>query len=199
MNWRLQQSPEDKVAWYCARTQPKHEHIAAAGLSNRLGLEVFHPRLKLERATRRGVVRVVEPLFPCYIFVRCQLDERLDQLRYVNGISSLVRFGERIPTVPDEVIDELRQCFGEEEAMEAEERLQPGAEVVVADGAFLGSRGIVVRVLPARQRVQILLEFLGRTTLAEVDRSAVWVEGQSVADLMPALAIPRRTAVDIAA
>ena len=91
------------LAWYCARTQPKHEHIAAANLNKKLGLEVFHPRLRLERATRRGAVKVIEPLFPCYIFVRCDLEQRLDEIRYVNGISSLVHFGHRIPTVPDEV------------------------------------------------------------------------------------------------
>lgn len=177
------------LAWYCARTQPKHEHIAAANLATKLGLEVFHPRLRLERATRRGAVRVIEPLFPCYIFVRCLLGEQLHQIRYVNGISSLVHFGQQIPTVADDVIEDLRQCFDSEEPMAVEDRLEPGAEVTVAEGSFLGSRGIVVRVLPARQRVQILLDFLGRTTLAEVDRKSLTVEGQTLADLMPALAV----------
>src|SRR6266568_6866124 len=74
-------------AWYCARTKPKHEHIVAAGLKRNLGLEVFHPRLRMERPTRRGVVRVVEPLFPCYVFVRCNIDDCLDGVRYVNGVS----------------------------------------------------------------------------------------------------------------
>jgi transcriptional antiterminator RfaH len=175
-------------AWYCVRTQPKHEHIAAATLNRNLGLEVFHPRLRLERASRRGVMRVVEPLFPCYLFVRCCLGERLDDIRYVNGVSSLVHFGQRIPAVPDTVIEELRQCFEAEEPMSVEDRLFPGAEVTVAEGAFMGSGGIVVRLLPARRRVQILLEFLGRTTIAEVDRNALATEN-SVADLVPTLSM----------
>jgi len=176
-------------AWYCVRTQPKHEHIAAATLTQNLGLEVFHPRLRLERATRRGVVRVVEPLFPCYLFVRCSLGERLDEIRFVSGVSSLVHFGQRIPVVPTPVIEELRQCFEAEEPMSVEDRLYPGAEVTVAEGAFLGFSGIVVRLLPARQRVQILLEFLGRTTIAEVDRKSLTTENYSVANLVPSLAI----------
>ena len=57
--------------WYCARTKPKHEHIAAAGVVSRLDLEVVCPRLRVERPTRRGVVRLLEPLFPGYLFVRC--------------------------------------------------------------------------------------------------------------------------------
>ncbi len=178
----------DQPAWYCARTQPKHEHIAAASLSRQLGLEVFHPRMRLERATRRGAVRVIEPLFPCYIFVRCAIGEQLNDIRYVRGISSMVHFGLRIPSVPDDVIDELRQCFEAGEPMPIEDRILPGAEVTVVEGAFLGSSGVVLRVLPAKQRVQILLEFLGRSTLAEVDRHSLSVENRRLADLMPTLA-----------
>jgi len=183
-----------ELSWYCARTQPKHEHIAAANLSRRLGLEVFHPRLKIERATRRGPVRVVEPLFPCYIFVRCQIERSIDDIRYVSGVSSLVHFGQQIPAVADEVIEELRQCFGVGEPMAVEDPIYPGAEVTVAEGAFMGSSGVVFRVMPARQRVQILLDFLGRTTVTEVDRKSLLVENSSLADMMPLLSMVPRVA-----
>jgi transcriptional antiterminator RfaH len=179
-----------KSAWYCARTKPKHEHIAAANVGKRLGLEVFHPRLRLERATRRGVVRVVEPLFPCYIFVRCRLEHCLDEIRHVTGISSLVHFGHKIPAVPDAAIVELKQCFESEEPMIVEDGVIPGAEVKIAEGVFMGFSGMVVRALSAGQRVQILLDFLGRITLAEVDRKSLRVENRRVADLLPLLAMP---------
>jgi transcriptional antiterminator RfaH len=179
-----------KPAWYCARTKPKHEHIAAANVGKRLGLEVFHPRLRLERATRRGVVRVVEPLFPCYIFVRCIIENGIDELRHVTGISSLVHFGHKIPAVPDAAITELKQCFESEEPMVVEDGVIPGAEVKIADGVFMGFSGMVVRALSAGQRVQILLDFLGRITLAEVDRKSLRVENRRVADLLPLLATP---------
>jgi transcriptional antiterminator RfaH len=179
-----------KSAWYCARTKPKHEHIAAANLGKRLGLEVFHPRLRLERATRRGIVRVVEPLFPCYIFVYCILENCLDEIRHVTGISSLVHFGHKIPPVPDSAIVELKHCFETEEPMVVEDGVIPGAEVKIADGVFMGFSGMVVRALSAGQRVQILLDFLGRITLAEVDRKSLRVENRRVADLLPLLATP---------
>ena len=174
--------------WYCARTKPKHEHIAAAYLTNNLGLEVFHPRLKLERVTRRGVVRLVEPLFPCYIFVRGMAADRLDEVRYVTGISSLVHFGTQIATVPAHVIEELKECFEQNEPLCVEDSLSAGSEVTVAEGAFQGSRGIVVRVFPAKQRIMILVDFLGRTTMAELDRKSIFLENSCVADLVPSLA-----------
>ena len=132
-------------------------------------------------------MRVIEPLFPCYIFVRCMLAESSDQIRYMTGVRSFVHFGHRVAMVPDEVVEELRQCFPCGEPMEVEDRLQPGMEVTVSEGAFLGSRGVVVRVLPARQRVQILLDFLGRTTVAEVDRRTLIVQDQCWANLIPGL------------
>ena len=180
----------ESPAWFCARTQPRHEHIAAAGVSRNLKLEVFHPRLRLERATRRGVVRIIEPLFPCYLFLRCA-SEQLDQVRYVNGITTVVQFGQRPATIADFVIDELKTCFPAQEPMTVQDPLYPGAEVTVAEGAFFGFRGIVVQVLPARERVQILLDFLGRTTLTEVDRKSLNPDQRCVADLMPKLALRR--------
>ena len=179
-------------AWYCVRTKPKHEQTASTALNRNLGLEVFHPRLRMERATRRGVVRVIEPIFPCYVFARCALDERLNDIRYVTGVSTIVHFGHGIPIVPDQVIEELRQCFESEEPMSVQDRLYPGAEVTVAEGAFLGFRGIVVRLLPARERVQILLDFLGQTSLAEVDRKSLTLENSCLADLLPTLATGNR-------
>lgn len=177
-------------AWYCARTKAKHEHIAAANLRKNLNLEVFHPRLSIERATRRGVMRVSEPLFPCYLFFRCLIEEKLNEIRRTNGISTVVHFANRIPSIADAVIEELKECFEGEETMTVEDRLSPGDEVIVAEGAFRGMSAFVLRVMPARRRVQVLLDVLGRPTPAEIDESSVVIEGNGVANLVPMLAAP---------
>lgn len=180
----------DDLAWYCARTKPKHEHIAAANVHRNLGLEVFHPRLRVNRATKRGAVCVVEPLFPCYIFVRCILTETLNDLRYTAGVSTVVHFGQKIPAVPDLIIEELQECFGTEELMTVDDEFRPGSEVLISDGAFVGMSAFVLRVLPARQRVQVLIDMLGRPTPVEVDRNSVVLENGTIADRVPLLAVP---------
>jgi transcriptional antiterminator RfaH len=136
------------------------------------------------------VVRVVQPLFPCYIFIRCILENYFEDIRHVTGISSLVHFGRKIAAVPEGAILELKQCFESEEPMVVEDAVLPGTEVKIADGVFMGFSGTVVRTLSAGQRVQILLEFLGRVTLAEVDRRSLSVENRRAADLVPLLATP---------
>ncbi|HLP77975.1 MAG TPA: transcriptional activator RfaH [Candidatus Paceibacterota bacterium] len=175
------------TAWYCARTKPKHEHIAAANLVKHLSVEVFNPRLRVERATRRGLVRLVEPLFPCYVFIHCQ-PQLWNDVRHVNGISSLVHFGGIIPTVPDLVIEDLKRCFETDEPLPVQDPLLPGSEVTIAEGSFRGFQAVVLKTLPSKHRVQVLLEILGRPTVVEVGRNTVTVENRSLAASMPLLA-----------
>lgn len=189
----------ESPAWYCARTKPKHEHIAATNLRKNLNLEVFHPRLRIERATRRGVMRVSEPLFPCYIFFRCLIDEKLIEIQRTSGVSTVVHFAHKIPKIADAVIEELKECFEGEETMTVEDRLSPGDEVIVAEGAFRGMSAFVLRVMPARKRVQVLLDVLGRPTPAELDENSVVIEDNGVANLVPMLAAPARQNVAVVA
>jgi transcriptional antiterminator RfaH len=180
---------DSAAAWYCARTKPKHEHIAAANLRTQEGLQVFHPRLRSTQTTFRGVVKqITEPVFPGYIFVRCNLEESLDVVRHTSGVSSLVSFGLRIPEVPHQVIGDLMECFGEDETLPMERQPSPGDIVQVTTGAFFGMEAVVLRSWPAKRRVQILLDILGRPTPMEVASSLVTIEGKSVCDMVPVLA-----------
>jgi transcriptional antiterminator RfaH len=179
-----------QTAWYSARTKPKHEHIATANLRRQLGLPVFFPRILLEKLTRRGLVRVAEPLFPCYVFVRCLVEERATEIQHLTGISKLVQFGGKYPPVADAIIEELQACFGQTDMISVETRLAPGDEVTVAAGAFTGMSAQVLKTLPAKKRVQILLDILGRPTVVEVASEAVMQTRNTLAELAPFLAAP---------
>jgi len=177
-------------AWYTVRTKPKHEHIAAANLRRNLALPVFFPRIRLEKVTRRGLVRVAEPLFPCYIFVRCVVEDGVSEIQHLSGVSKLVQFGGKYPPVADRIIEELQACFGLDDLISIERGLAPGDEVTVAVGAFAGMSAQVLKSLPAKKRVQILLEILGRPTTVEVGSEAVMLKKNTLADLAPFLAAP---------
>jgi transcriptional antiterminator RfaH len=177
-------------SWYSARTKPKHEHIAAANVRRHLKLPVFLPRIRFEKMTRRGLMRVAEPLFPGYLFVRCVVEERITDIQHLTGISRLVQFGGRYPKVPDAIIEELQSCFGREDLICVESRLAPGDEVTVAAGAFAGMSAQVLKSMPAKKRVRILLELLGRPTTVDVGREALTLKNNTVADLAPFLAAP---------
>ena len=178
----------NEPAWYTARTKPKHEHIATANLRRHLALPVFFPRIRMEKVTRRGLVRVTEPLFPCYVFVYCAIEERVGEIQHLPGVSKLVQFGGRYPRVSETIIEELQACFENDDLIAIESQLSPGDEVTVAAGAFVGMSALVLKNLPAKKRVQILLDILGRPTTVEVGSEAVMLKKNTVVDLAPFLA-----------
>jgi len=179
-----------RPAWYAVRTKVKHEHIAAANLRRHLALPVFFPKMRLEKLTRRCLIKVVEPLFPCYVFVYCVVEEQVNEIQYLSGISKLVEFGGKYPPVPEAVITELQSCFDLDDSITLDRRLAPGDEVTVAAGAFAGMSAKVLMSLPAKKRVRILLEILGRPTTVEVGIEGVVLKNNTIADLAPFLAAP---------
>jgi transcriptional antiterminator RfaH len=160
-------------AWFCVRSQPKHEHIAAVHLAKDPTLEVYLPRIRFKRATRRGPVWFTEALFPNYLFVRFELALSLRKVCHARGVRGIVHFGSRWPVVPDPVIDEMRLALGNDEVHVIPEELEQGEAVRIAGGAFHGLRAIVTRVIPSRERVAVLLDFLGRQTAVELPREAL--------------------------
>src|ERR1700733_13303895 len=98
-------------AWFCLRSQPKHEHIAAAHLQKD-GVEVFLPRIRFKRTTRTGSAWAVEALFPNYLFARSDWTNALRLVIHSPGVSGVVHFGTQWPVVPDQAIDEMRACLG---------------------------------------------------------------------------------------
>lgn len=164
--------------WFCLRSQPKHEHIAARHVSQLPGVEIFLPRIRFRRTRRQGPVWVTEALFPNYLFARFNWQTQVRVVRHAPGVSDVVHFGPRWPTVPDELMNELRACFGETSVHVVGEDFAPGDEVKISGGAFHGLAGVVARVMPARERVAVLLDFLGRQTAVELPVAAVIREGE---------------------
>jgi len=163
--------------WFCLRSQPKHEHIAAAHLKNMEGVEVFLPRVRFQRSTKKGLVWVTEALFPNYLFARFHWATALRQVQAARGVSGVVHFGDRWTVVEEAIIADLKQAFGAEELHTITTPLQPGDTVEIGEGAMRGLQAVVTRVMPARERVAVLLEFLGRQTTIEVPANFVIKEG----------------------
>ena len=171
--------------WFCLRSQPKHEHIAGAHLKNMEGVEVFLPRIRFQRTTRQGLVWVTEALFPSYLFARFDWHKSLRQVQAARGVGGVVHFGSRWPVIEDAVVADLKLAVGADELHIIATTLQPGDAVEIAEGAMRGLRAVVTRVMPSRERVAVLLEFLGRQTAIEVPASLVIKEGNVREGMFP--------------
>ncbi len=174
MNASSQNTPGDGVAWYCLKSHPKHEHIAARHLRQFPDIaDVFCPRLRFKRPTSRGAIWFTEAMFPGYLFARFDLPDIHRKVRYAQGVRDIVHFGTRFATVDDIVIDQLRLQSGDSEMVVITPPIVAGDSVQVVNGVLKGLNAVVTRVLPANERVKVLLEFLGRTVEAELKQPDV--------------------------
>ncbi len=170
----MRSGDEKSAAWYCVRTETKREHIAAEHLKTLEGVEVYCPRLRYRKATRRGKVWWIEPLFPGYLMARFVLSELDRPVTFTQGVRGLVRFGSEVPPIPDAFIDSLRQEIANRPDSDgslftASPVILIGDEVEIADGPLRGLRGSVLSIAPAAERVKVLLDFLGQPQPVDVD------------------------------
>ncbi len=156
-------------AWYCVRSQPKAEHIAAGCLHVLEGVEAYCPRIRYRRMTRRGPVWFSEGLFPGYLFSRFTPAQSQKAVTYARGVKNLVRFGEELAVISDNTISDLRAKMGEEDCKVIDAEVREGDTVTISDGIFKGLTTVVTQLLPARERVRVLLDFLGGTREVEVN------------------------------
>jgi transcriptional antiterminator RfaH len=167
----------EELSWFCVRSQPKHEHIAAGNLRRMLHIEVFNPRIRFKRPSKRGPVWVTESMFPSYLFAQFRWKGMLEAVRHTFGVAGVVHFGRFWPVLAGDTIRELQDLVGSEEIRLVEPSVKVGEQVEIADGAFAGFQGIVTRVMPAQQRVAVLLDFLGRQSTVELTMSGIIKEG----------------------
>jgi transcriptional antiterminator RfaH len=171
-------------AWFCVRTHLKHEHSAEAHLSLIPGVQAFNPRIRLLRATRRGPVWFTESLFPNYVFARFVWELDLEKVMHTTSVTSVLRFGNMVSTIPDTVISEIQQCLEEMKSKLLTDAPGEGEEVEIVEGALKGLNGTVWRVLQPQQRVQVLFDLMGRSITAEMNLASVFFRRREAANLV---------------
>ena len=153
--------------WYCVRSKPKKERMAAGSVESLHGLEVFCPQIRFQRKTVRGPVWFQEAMFPGYFFARFDLFEMKRAVSYAPGVLNIPIFDGRIVPVPDAVIESLRADLDAESVVEAVEPLEDGEETTVLEGSMRGLKVKIIKLMPAQERVGVLMEMLGTLVEAE--------------------------------
>lgn len=163
---------DTEAEWFVLRTQTKREHIAAKILADIDGVEVFCPRIRYKKATRRGKIWWVEPLFPSYLLAKFLYPTYARQVTASHGVTNIVNFGGNTLSLSEEVVSQIREMVQEQnqdDIIEFTPTISEGDEVEISDGAFKGISGTVIEPLPSQERVKILIELLGQPQLVDID------------------------------
>ena len=154
------------LKWYVVRTTPLGEYLAASELE-RDGFEVFFPRFKAPvlRPSHED-----SPLFPGYLFIRCDpAEDGWPSFRPAHRVSGWVRSGNEIPSVPDRIMDVLMRDL---ESLAGDEgfwrRYVPGEKVSVVTKTMQAAAIVLEEPRSPESRVKVLLEFMGRSINAQI-------------------------------
>lgn len=156
--------------WYAVYTKHQHEKSAAASLSSK-GMETFVP---LHRQTHRWKDRnqvVFVPLFPCYVFVRSNMERKADILR-TPGVFWLVGSGGYASRILSQELEAIRIAVNSPKSVEPYPFLQSGDRVRVLSGALSGVEGILVRS-KSQHRLVLSVQLLKQSAVVEVDTDMI--------------------------
>jgi transcriptional antiterminator RfaH len=112
-------------------------------------------------------------MFPGYLFSKFVYREVYRRVSSAAAVQCIVRFGDYVPTLNNDAITVLRERAGEDELITVDPEIRVGDSVRVSEGPLQGLLGLVTTVVPARERVRVLLDFLGRQIEAEVKATKV--------------------------
>jgi transcriptional antiterminator RfaH len=154
---------EEGLRWYTIQTKAKHEAQVEKRLHD-LNFEVFLPWMRIRRRLGTRYQWVLEPLFPGYLFCRLDLALAGKAARYSPGVRDFVRFGSQIPEIGAHIIAALMERCPEGVALVGAPPLQKGQTVVIREGPLSGLEAVFDEELGGKERIAVLLDFLGRET-----------------------------------
>jgi transcriptional antiterminator RfaH len=156
--------------WYALHTKPRQEEQVREQLENR-GLEAYLPSLVVAAARQRATTQRAKPFFPRYLFARLDLETiPLSSIVYMPGMSTVVSFGGEPATVPDAVVDYLRQRLARIDSPGFLEGapLRQGDPLRVTSGPLRDLSAIFDRPLSPDGRVRVLVKLMGRLSACEI-------------------------------
>lgn len=156
--------------WYAVYTRPRWEKKVHALLMEK-SIECYCPLNKVHRKWSDRIKIVEEPLFKSYVFVRVNEEEKTP-VRMVNGVVNFVYWQGKPAVIRDKEILTIRKFLNEYDDVEVRQMdITPDTNVVVKQGLLMGKKGTVKRVL--RKKVEVLIESIGFTLTAYIDKSKV--------------------------
>lgn len=191
------------MTWHAVYTEPRREALARDELTSR-GMLVFFPhesvtrRIKQRRRNVWKTEKVLEPIWPRYLFADVACDDHMVSLMHSRGVTDVVRSGGVPIGVSALLINRLRLIAGPEGLTRSRDlsklSLQLGwkigDEVVLrmSAGAFGGHRGFVESLarLDTKGEVGVVVGLFGRPTTVMLSYEDVEPVKAAVSDVVAA-------------
>lgn len=164
---------QENPKWYVIHTYSGYENIVKANIEkiienrnmHNLITEVIVPTKEYKDYTKSGKEKIKSRMiFPGYVFVKMIMnDDTWYVVRNTRGVTSFVGPGSKpVPLTESEVISMGIESF------ETTCSISEGDIVLIKEGPFSNSTGVVKEVNPKRRNVVVNVNFFGRETPVEL-------------------------------
>ncbi len=153
------------ASWYAVLTKPKQEQRAETNL-RAWNIEAFTPKFRDRR-------RSIKPLFPRYLFAHFNPQCCLHRVTFTRGVHSIVRFGDSLARIDDQIISIIQMRMNEEGLVRMGEEFKYGDPVIIDHGPFKSLIGIFERDVGEAERVRILLTTISYQAHIDVPKHSV--------------------------
>ena len=158
------------ISWYLAKSKPRKERLLIESLSQ-WGVETYYPSVR--QLGRPG--GKLEPLFNTYIFCRFEAtDPKWQAIRWAPGLSYFLKEADRLATLPDSLVDYVRERTRRWNEGAIGTRFSKGDSVAIVDGPFAGFEAVFGGYMSSRERCLVLLKSV--TGISTVEMSQLDIE-----------------------
>jgi transcription antitermination factor NusG len=158
----------DRGDWFVLRTRSRQEKILAGDLqAKRIGYFLPLKRVQRTYCGRRFYVEM--PMFPCYLFLRGEVDDAYWADR-TGRVAQIIPVADQ-PRLQDELTN-LARALSSTEKLDPFPYLKEGTKVEIKSGSMKGIQGLV-EDRNRRDRIILQVEALGRAVSVEVDAAIV--------------------------
>lgn len=156
-------------SWVVAKNKPNQDETALINLE-RQNFEYFQPTFKTTARIRGKFKEIIKPVFPGYVFIAINLDDKnWQKINSTRGISNIIVFGNGIPLISCELIEEFKNRFSIDSGSKVVDLYKIGMKAKITKGPFSQLIGKVDKI-DASQRIWILLDMLGSQTRVSIDK-----------------------------
>jgi transcription antitermination factor NusG len=161
-------------SWWLVHTKSRNEK-ALAGDLNRLGISHFLPLATVDRSYsgRREKIRI--PLFPGYLFMNGDAEERHRTLA-TNRVASVISVADQERLEED--LEQIRRLVDSEQPVDVWPGIRVGRRCCVISGPLKGLEGVVLR-RRGTCRVHLAVHVLGQGAEVEIDASCLELTGEN--------------------
>ena len=163
-------SSQREQFWYALYTRPRFEKKVDFILKQK-GLKSFLPLRNVIRYWSNGKKNILEPIFPSYVFVYANSQERHLALQSY-GVARFVSFNGKPAHIPEEQIHDIHQILEFGCAPERVPYLVFGDKVEIVSGPLRGVEGFYVEDR-GMHRLVISVDIIRQAIAITVDRDQI--------------------------